>query len=34
MPEDIPDPWGGSLEDYKECLEKISAGVKKIYERL
>jgi len=34
MPEDIPDPWGGSLEDYKECLAKISEGVGKIYESL
>lgn len=34
MPKDIPDPWGGSLEDYKICLEEISAGVKEIYDRL
>ena len=34
MPKDIPDPWGGSLEDYKSCLEEITDGVKKIYERL
>lgn len=34
MPEDIPDPWGGTLEDYKECLAKISEGVTKIYESL
>lgn len=34
MPEDIPDPYGGSLEDYRACLEKIRAGVEKIYEGL
>lgn len=34
MPEDIPDPWGGSLEDYKKCLVQITDGVKKIYDRL
>ena len=34
LPEDIPDPWGGTLEDYKECLAKISEGVTKIYESL
>ena len=34
MPKDIPDPYGGSLEDYKECLESIRAGVEEIYEKL
>lgn len=34
MPKDIPDPWGGSLEDYKKCLAEISEGVKEIYEKL
>ena len=34
MPQDIPDPYGGSLEDYRACLEKIRAGVEKIYEGL
>lgn len=34
MPKDIPDPFGGSLEEYKECLEAISEGVKEIYEKL
>ena len=34
MPKDISDPWGGSLEDYKECLEDIIAGVTEIYEKL
>ena len=34
MPKDISDPWGGSLEDYKECLAEITEGVKEIYERL
>ena len=34
MPRDIPDPWGGSLEDYKKCLEMISEGVREIYEKL
>lgn len=27
MPKDIPDPYGGTLEDYKECLEKIDEGL-------
>jgi protein-tyrosine phosphatase len=34
MPKDIADPWGGSLEDYKECLAQIIEGVKEIYEKL
>ena len=34
MPRDIPDPWGGSLEDYKRCLDMISEGVREIYEKL
>ena len=34
MPKDISDPYGGSLEDYKECLEAIRAGVEEIYEKL
>lgn len=34
MPKDVPDPWGGSLEDYRECLALISEGVREIYERL
>ena len=34
MPKDIPDPFGGSLEEYKECLAAISEGVKEIYEKL
>ena len=27
MPKDIPDPYGGTLEDYKKCLEKIDEGL-------
>ena len=34
MPKDISDPWGGSLDDYRECLSEISEGVGKIYEKL
>lgn len=34
MPKDISDPWGGSLDDYKECLSEISEGVREIYEKL
>ena len=34
MPKDISDPWGGSLEDYKECLADIIEGVTEIYEKL
>lgn len=34
MPKDITDPWGGSLEDYKECLAQITEGVMEIYEKL
>lgn len=34
MPKDIPDPWGGSLEDYKQCLKMITEGVREIYEKL
>ena len=34
MPEDIPDPYGGTLDDYRACLDKIRAGVEKIYSAL
>ena len=34
MPEDISDPYGGSLEVYRECLKQIREGVEKIYEKL
>ena len=34
MPKDISDPYGGSLEVYRECLEQIREGVEKIYEKL
>ena len=27
MPKDIPDPYGGTLDDYKKCLEKIDEGL-------
>ena len=27
MPEDISDPYGGSLEDYRQCLKNIEDGI-------
>jgi len=27
MPEDIPDPYGGSLDEYRECLAMIERGL-------
>lgn len=32
MPEDISDPYGGSLEEYKECLDQIISGLKKMFD--
>lgn len=34
MPEDIADPYGGSPQVYRECLEQIKSGVEKIYSML
>ena len=34
MPKDVPDPYGGDLEEYKACLATISEGVREIYEKL
>jgi len=31
MPKDIPDPYGGSAEDYAECLFMISDAVKELF---
>jgi len=31
MPEDINDPWGGSLESYETCLLQIIKGVKELF---
>lgn len=30
----IPDPFGGTLDDYRECAEKIKTELVKIYEKL
>ncbi|MBQ7160893.1 MAG: low molecular weight protein arginine phosphatase [Clostridia bacterium] len=31
MPRDIPDPFGGSVEDYSRCLAEIAAGLKEMF---
>ena len=31
FPEDIPDPFGGSLEQYKACLAAIQKGIIKLF---
>lgn len=31
MPCDIPDPFGGSLDDYKKALEAISDGISRLF---
>lgn len=31
MPEDIPDPFGGTEEDYVACLEKIKECIEKMF---
>ena len=31
MPRDIPDPFGGSEDDYIQCLEAIAAGLKEMF---
>ena len=32
MPEEIPDPFKGDIEEYKECLRKIIDGIKILFE--
>ena len=29
--EDIPDPFGGDIEDYKACMEKIRASIERMF---
>lgn len=29
--EDIPDPFGGDIEDYKACMEKIRASIERVF---
>ena len=31
MDEDIPDPFGGDLDDYKACLEKIKDSIDRMF---
>ena len=31
MPEAIPDPFGGDLEDYEECLAAITDGIRAMF---
>ncbi|MCL2517113.1 MAG: hypothetical protein FWF15_00990 [Oscillospiraceae bacterium] len=31
MPEDIDDPWGGSIESYETCLLQIIKGVREMF---
>ncbi len=31
MDEDIPDPFGGDLDDYKACLEKINSSIDRMF---
>lgn len=31
MPEDVVDPYGGRLQDYELCLQKITEGIKKLF---
>lgn len=31
MDEDIPDPFGGDIEDYKACLAKIRASIERMF---
>lgn len=31
MPKDIPDPYGGDIDEYKECLEKIKDGISEFF---
>lgn len=31
MDEDIPDPFGGDIDDYKACMEKIRASIERMF---
>ena len=31
MPHDIPDPFGGSLADYEQCLRALTAGIEEMF---
>ena len=31
MPEDIPDPFGGDIDEYSACLEKIKACIERMF---
>ena len=31
MPRDIPDPYGGDIDDYKDCLSAIADGIKELF---
>ena len=31
MPEDIPDPFGGSDEEYEECLSRIEDALRRVF---
>ena len=31
---DIPDPYKGTLEDYRRCAEKIKMELTKVYDRI
>ena len=31
MPRDIPDPFGGDVDDYVRCLDAIAAGLKEMF---
>ena len=31
FPEDIPDPFGGSPEEYRQCLAAISRGITEMF---
>ena len=31
MPKDIPDPYGGDIDEYKKCLEKIKDGITEFF---
>ncbi len=31
FPEDIPDPYGGTSEDYRQCLESIRRGIDRMF---
>ena len=31
LPADIPDPYGGSIDDYRRCLEKIEKALSEVF---